>query len=263
MGAVLGWTFRESGRVAAPPAPEPARHEWVQTGPLPDAGAGRPDPGGERRDRGGGRRDRGGERLGWGSARLTVSDAASLVRVETAALPGLLYRVSSAPDAGVAPVVVRRGERVAVRLRATGSDGLDEVRIVLNRDVRWDIRLPAGAGEQRLNLRGGRVSRVVLGASGLAEMWLPDPAGTVPVTFAGGVGTVVVTAGTPAPFRIVLDGGAGEVDTPWITTNGTPGGAILQEAGWRRTADRYAVRAADGLGSVILRRHLPVRHRRG
>ncbi|MFC3990204.1 hypothetical protein [Actinoplanes siamensis] len=192
---------------------------------------------------------------------LTVHDAASRIQVRTATLPGLLYRVSSAPDAGVAPVVTRRGGRVEVRLRATGSDGLDEVRIVLNRDLRWDLRLPAGAGEQQLDLRGGRVGRIDLGACGLAEVRLPEPAGTVPVTFTGGVGAVVLAADTSAPFRIRLDGGAGAVVTPWTTSNGTPMGAVLQEDGWHRAADRYEVRAAAGTGSVLLRRNVRARPR--
>lgn len=205
---------------------------------------------------------------------LTVADAASRVQVRTAVLPGLLYRVSSAPDAGVAPVVTRSGGRVTVRLRATGSDGLDEVRIVLNRDVRWDIRLPAGAGEQQLNLRDGRVSRVELGASGLAEIWLPEPGGTMPVTFTGGVGSAILTVGPvcgafscrrrvrpPAPFRIRLDRGAGSVVTPWLMNNGTPAGGVLQEDGWRRAADRYEVHAAAGMGSVTVRRSVPARPR--
>jgi hypothetical protein len=228
-------------------APAPPVTERVQSGPLLD-------------------------RTG---AWLTVTDAASRVQVRTASLPGLLYRVSAAPDAGVAPVVTRRGGRVAVSLRATGSDGLDEVRIVLNREVRWDIRLPAGAGEQQLNLRDGRVSRVELGASGLAEIGLPEPEGTMPVTFTGGVGTAILTAGAgracaipcrrrvrpAAPFRIRLDRGAGSVVTPWVMSNGTPAGEVLQEDGWRRAADRYEVRAAAGMGGVILRRNGPARDR--
>lgn len=185
---------------------------------------------------------------------LTVGDAASRVQVRFAALPGQLYRITTAPDAGVAPVVFRRGGRVVVRLRVTDGDGLDELRIVLNRDVRWDIRLPAGAGEQQLNLRHGRVNRVVLGASGLAELTLPDPVGTVPVTFAGGVGAAVVTARGGAPFRIRFDQGAGSVVTPWTANNGTPAGTVLREPGFRRAADRYAIRVRAGMGDMILRR---------
>ncbi|MEU4558090.1 hypothetical protein AB0F72_06865 [Actinoplanes sp. NPDC023936] len=188
---------------------------------------------------------------------LTVGDAASRVRVQFAPLPGQLYRITTGPDAGVAPVVFRRGGRVVVRLRVTDGEGLDELRIVLNRDVRWDIRLPAGAGEQQLNLRHGRVRRVVLGSSGLAELSLPDPVGTVPVTFTGGVGSAVVTARTEAPFRIRFDQGAGSVVTPWTANNGTPAGTVLREPGYRRAADRYAIRVRSGLGDMTLRRRDP------
>ncbi|MBG0568259.1 hypothetical protein [Actinoplanes aureus] len=192
---------------------------------------------------------------GW----LTLGDAASRVRVYLATLPGLLYRISTGPDSGVAPVVKRRGGRVVVRLRGTDGEGLDEVRIVLNRDVRWDIRLPAGAGEQQLHLRDGRVGRIDLGASGLAELWLPDPAGTVPVTFIGGTGTALVTAATAAPFKIRFDRGAGSVRTPWSVNNGTAAGTVLRERGFAWTPDRYLIRAKDGLGRLIL--HRPVQRR--
>ncbi|GLW34763.1 hypothetical protein Areg01_77000 [Actinoplanes regularis] len=234
VGAVLAGSSRSSGPPPDPaPRPAPSASERVLTGPL----------------------------LNRTGAWLTVSDAASRVRVQTATLPGLLYRVSSAPGSGVAPVVVRRGGRVAVHLRATEGNGIDEVRIVLNRDVRWDIRLPAGAGEQQLDLCDGRVSRVDLGASGLAEVSLPDPDGTVSVTFTGGVGTAILATRTGAPFRIHLDQGAGAVLTPWVMNNGTPTGAVFQEAGWPLAADRYVVRAVAGMGSVVLRRSGPARPR--
>ncbi|WP_328460240.1 hypothetical protein OHA21_29285 [Actinoplanes sp. NBC_00393] len=187
-------------------------------------------------------------------ASFTLGDAASRVRVQLATLPGLLYRISTAPDSGVAPVVRRQGGRVVVRLRETGWDGPNEVRVVLNRDVRWGIRLPAGAGEQQLHLRNGRISRVDLGASGLAELWLPDPVGTVPVRFLGGTGTALLTAETAAPFRIRFDEGAGSVRTPWSANNGTAAGTVLRERGFARAPDRYLIRAERGLGRLILRR---------
>ncbi|MEU4419760.1 hypothetical protein AB0F81_03990 [Actinoplanes sp. NPDC024001] len=185
---------------------------------------------------------------------LTLGDAASRVRVQLASLPGQLYRISTGPDSGVAPVVNRRGGRILVRLRGTGADGPDEVRIVLNRHVRWDIRLPAGAGEQQLNLRNGRVNRIDLGASGLAEVWLPDPAGTVPVTFTGGTGTAVLTADTTAPFKIRFTEGAGSVKTPWAANNGTAAGTVLRERGYAHAANRYQIRSEGGVGQLILRR---------
>ncbi|MGX6601088.1 hypothetical protein ACWKSP_02975 [Micromonosporaceae bacterium Da 78-11] len=186
-----------------------------------------------------------------------MSDAASRVEVVLASMPGLLYRISTPADSGLTPRVSGVGGRIRASLRPSGGDGPDEVRIVLNRAVRWDIRLPAGAGEQQLNLTGGRISRVDLGASGLVEMRLPAPAGTVPVTFTAGVGSVVMTAAPNAPLRIQLDAGAGAVVTPWAVSAATDPGSILVTPAWRTARDRYAIVARGGLGSFTLRRSGP------
>ena len=103
-------------------------------------------------------------------AYLIVRDAASRVEVRLAELPGLLYRISTPADSGLAPRVTGGAGRVRLGLRPTGDDGPDTVTILLNRAVRWDIRLPAGAGEQRLDLAGGSVARVDLGSSGLLDI---------------------------------------------------------------------------------------------
>lgn len=159
-------------------------------------------------------------------AYLTVSDAASRVRIVLAGLPGLLYRISTPAGSGLAPRVTGRGGRISAALLPTGADGPDEVRIVLNREVRWDIRLPAGAGEQQLDLARGRITRLDLGASGLIELRLPYPTGTVPVTFLDDVGTVSVTA--PVGFRL----------HPPVRPS---------------ARDRYAVRARSAVGSLVVR----------
>ena len=191
--------------------------------------------------------------MGRTGAFLTVGDAASRIQIVLAALPGLLYRISTPAGSGLAPIVTGRGGRVRAALRPTGADGPHEVRIVLNRDVRWDIRLPAGAGEQRLDLARGRITRVDLGASGLIEMRLPHPVGTVPLTFAGGVGTLVVTVPATAPLRLRLDAGAGAARTPW-TTGEVPAGTVLGPPVRRTAVDRYAVRARADIGLLTLRR---------
>ena len=185
-------------------------------------------------------------------AYLTVRDAASRVRVVLAVLPGLLYRISTPAGSGLAPRVSGGGGRVQAVLLPTGGDGPDEVHIVLNRNVRWDIRLPAGAGEQQLDLRRGRVSRLELGASGLVEMSLPAPAGHVPVALAGGVGSLLLSAAPGTPLRIGLAGGAGAADTPWSAGLATPPGTVWQTEGWRLARDRYAIRACCTVGAVTL-----------
>ena len=208
-------------RTAAPPAAD--RPDHVAAGPLLD-------------------------RTG---AYLTVADAASRVQVTMATLPGLLYRVSTPGDSGLAPRVTSEKGNVRVRLLPTGADGPDEVRIVLNRDVRWSIALPAGAGEQELDLRRSRLTRVDLGASGLVEMRLPAPAGTVPITLGGAVGSVVLSG---APIRLELDKGAGVAALPW--TSGSQAinpSAVVQTPGWIKTSNRYAVTAHAGIGTLTVR----------
>ncbi|MEV4343882.1 hypothetical protein AB0J83_05330 [Actinoplanes sp. NPDC049596] len=171
-----------------------------------------------------------------------------------ASLPGMLYRVSTPPGAGLAPQVSVAGTAVRARLRPTGTDGPHEVRIVLNRDVRWGIRLPAGAGEQQLDLARGRITRVELGASGLIELRLPEPAGTVPVTLAGGVGTLSVTMPARTALRIGLDRGAGSATTPWTVAEALPAGTYLGPAIWPAARHRYALRARQGIGFLTVRR---------
>ncbi|WP_307873148.1 hypothetical protein [Paractinoplanes ovalisporus] len=170
-------------------------------------------------------------------------------------IPGLLYRISTPADAGLTPLVTRSGGRLRVALRPSGAGGPDEVRIVLNRAVRWELRLPAGAGEQRLDLTRGRISRLVLGASGLVELRLPDPYGTVPLIFTGGVGTLAVTAPPGVPLRLRLAGGAGSALTPWTADEQIPPATTLGPAVWPTARNRYALRARAAIGILALRRN--------
>lgn len=186
-------------------------------------------------------------------AHLVLRDAASRVDVRLATLPGLLYRISTPADSGLAPRVTGADGRLRLRLQATGDDGPDTVTILLNRTVRWDIRLPAGAGELHLNLAGGSVARLDLGSSGLVQLALPRPIGTVPVTLRGGAGTLSLAVPPDAPVRFRLYRGAGSVDTPWAANNGTLLGAVLADPRWPTAPDRYAVYARGGIGTLTLR----------
>jgi hypothetical protein len=159
-------------------------------------------------------------------AYLTVRDAASTVHVRLADLPGLLYRISTPADGGLAARVTGPAGRVRLGLRANGDLGPDAVTIELNRAVRWDIRLPAGAGELHLDLRRGGVTRVDLGASGLAELTLSRPRGIVPITLTDAVGSLRLAA---------------------------PRGTAVQLPERARTeADRYVITARAGVGNVTL-----------
>jgi hypothetical protein len=186
--------------------------------------------------------------LGRTGAHLTVRDAASRIQVTMATLPGLLYRITTPAGAGLAPVATVRDGRAEVRFRPTGGDGPDDVRIVLNRDVRWELGLPAGAGETDLDLAAGQITRLTAGGSGLVEASLPTPAGTLPVIF-GDVGSAIVNVPPgPARMRLSMPSGPGAVDTPW--------GPTLIEPGWAGATQRYAVSFRSGPGRLTVRRSL-------
>lgn len=195
--------------------------------------------------------------LGRSGAYLTVSDAASRVEISTATLPGLLYRITTPADSGLTPTAAVRDGRAEVRFRPTGADGPDNVRIVLNRDVRWDLGLPAGAGETALDLTAGRLARLTTGGSGLVEATLPAPVGTVPVSFGDSVGSAIISLPAPAPARFVLGGGAGAVDTPWAERAAMPAGSVLAEPGWPNAPTRYAITFRGGVGRLTVRRSVP------
>ena len=184
---------------------------------------------------------------------LIVRDAASRVEVRLTDLPGLLYRISTPADSGLAPAVSGTHGRVTLGLRPTGADGPDSVEILLNRAVRWDIRLPAGAGEQHLDLTRGSLDRLELGSgTGLVSVRLPPPRGTVPITVAGGVGEVAVAIPPGTPLRLRLRGGAGLVAVPWTGRSRAAAGALLAPVGWGTAPHRYAVTVASEVGSVTV-----------
>jgi hypothetical protein len=190
-------------------------------------------------------------------AALLVTDAASRIRVVTATLPGLLYRISTPAGSGLAPSAGERSGLVVARLRPVGGNGPDEALIVLNRDVDWDIRTPAGAGEQFLDLAAARVSRVEAGTSGLVEMRLPVPDGPLPITIAG-AGTVSLAVPAGVPMRLRLERGAHEAITPWTAGGAVvPPRTVLQPPQWRTARDRYAVLARSEVGVLTLRRFRP------
>ena len=186
-------------------------------------------------------------------ASLTVGDAASRLEVRAVDLPGLLYRITTPAEAGLAPRVTGTAGRVDVGLRPTGADGPDVVSIELNRVVRWVVRLPAGAGEQHLDLDDGRIAGLELGAAGLIDLRLPRPVGTVPVTFTDGTGSVEITAPRGTGVRVRLRAGAGSVASGWAANDGSPPGTVLTSPGWTTARDRYAIDARASVGALTLR----------
>ena len=235
--------------------------------PVPGGGGPRPDARGAGPDRLPHQLDgslRGSDGAGLRGAALIVSHAAARVNVRTTDLPGLLYRITTPAGSGLAPQVTGGDGVVRLGLRPTGDDGPDTVDILLNRTVRWRIRLSAGGGEQHLDLSTGRIRRVDLGAGvGLIRMRLPRPLGVVPIRLTGSVGSAQIDLPRAVPMRMRLVAGASAVSVPAagqrrIAGSGrsprgaVPAGTVLTSPG-RGAAGRYRVDTLGPIDEVTVR----------
>jgi uncharacterized protein YceK len=186
-------------------------------------------------------------------AHLTLGSAAAAVDLRLAALPGLLYRIRTPGDSGLAPRVIGRPGFVDLRLAPTGDDGPDRVHILLNRDVVWQIRMTAGAGEQHLDLTGGRFSGLVLGGSaGLVRLRLPRPTGTSRIRLIGPVGALEVVVAPRVPVRVRLAGAGTAARVPWPVRTPTREGAVLTAPAWPTATDRYVIDSRSTLGELTV-----------
>lgn len=175
------------------------------------------------------------------------------VRGGTAA--GDLYRISTPRGGGTVPQVERRGTRIALRLVPSGRNGPDEVDILLNRRVAWDLRLTGGAAVRVVDASGfGLRGLAVSTGSTRTELSLPKPAGRVPIRLAGGVDTLSVRLPAGVHARVVIGEGAGRVVIDGRIRDGVAAGRLLGTVGWQRSKRRYDIELQAGASTVTVRR---------
>jgi hypothetical protein len=186
------------------------------------------------------------------AATLSLRDAASRVDIRLVTLSDQLYRISTPADSGLAPRVTGPPGGVRLALAPTGADGPDTVEILLNRAVRWDLRLPAGAGEQHLDLGAGTLRQMALGSgAGLVRIRLPRPVGPVPITVTGSVGDLVVSVPRATAVRLRLRGGAASVTLPGSAAAPAGPDSVMTSGG--TPARRYSLDLESPAGTVIIR----------
>jgi hypothetical protein len=186
------------------------------------------------------------------AAQLDVVSGATSVTVRIADLGAELARASTPDDSEVAPVVDRDGALVRVSLVSTGLAGPADLTVLLDRQVRWRVRLSGGATSEVLDLRGGRVDGVDLAAgANRIELTLPTPRGAVPVRMSGGASafTVHLPAGVATGVRV--GGGAASVVVDGVRKTGLAGGTTVTSSA---AVDRYDIDAAAGVSSLVVDR---------
>jgi hypothetical protein len=187
------------------------------------------------------------------AATVDLVSGATTVTVRAADLGGADRLRALTPDgAGVAPVLDTDGDTVRVHLVRTGEPGPAEVTVLLDRRVRWQVRMSGGATSELLDLRSARLSGVDLAAGAARiELVLPVPDRAVPITMAGGATefTLHVPRGVAAAVRI--GGGAASTEVDGVRRTGLAAGTVLATA---TATNRYDVDAIAGVSTLMLMR---------
>jgi hypothetical protein len=195
-----------------------------------------------------------GDRNGRRTAELDVVSGASTVLVTAGTRFDQLYEAATPPDADVAPVTVVNGDVVQLSLASVDRHGPSSVRISLDADVDWRIRLDGGAVVETVDMAGGRLSGLDFGAGSTSiDATLPTPAGTVPVTMSGGASTMRVHLPDGVPAQVRFAGGAGSATVDGRSRSGIAGGTVVTVADWTGSANRYDIDAA-GVATLTLDR---------
>ncbi|MBV1852783.1 hypothetical protein [Catellatospora tritici] len=189
------------------------------------------------------------------TAALTVVSGATTVTVRAADLGDDLFRVSTPEDSGISPDMIESGGRHQLHLSSTGDHGPAVVEVLLNEQVRWDLRFSGGATETLVDMGTGRLGGLDFTAgSSRIEAVLPRPEGTRTVRMAGGASDFLVRAPQGVPVRVSAGGGAADVTVDGQRRSGVAGGSVFAPPGWDTAADRYDVDAVAGVSSLTVTR---------
>lgn len=187
------------------------------------------------------------------AATVDLVSGATTVTVRSADLPGTdRLQALTSDAAGDAPVLETDGDTVSVHLVQTGEPGPSEVTVLLDRRVRWQVRMSGGATSELLDLRSSRLSGVDLTAGAARiELVLPVPDRAVPVTMAGGATEFTLNVPRGVATAVRVGGGAGNTEVDGVRRTGLAAGTVLATA---TAADRYDVDATAGVSTLTLRR---------
>ncbi|MEU4715978.1 hypothetical protein AB0F73_20325 [Micromonospora purpureochromogenes] len=186
-------------------------------------------------------------------ATFELADGVSAFRLRTAELGDELYRISSPGDSGVVPRPEVLGDRVRLRLAASGRSGTGSVDVVLNSRLVWRLRLVGGVSAHQLDLGQARLAGVdLVGGASRIDLSLPPTVGTLTVRMTGGVSQFTIRApGTP-PVRVRAASGAGGVTVYDDRHDGLAVGETVSSANWDRSVDRIYVDLVGGANRVTI-----------
>jgi len=185
--------------------------------------------------------------------RLAFTHGAADVLIRAGAADGELYR---ATFEGPAPDVTVQGGAVTIsqkrRFRPFDWRGRS-CEVALNPGIPWTVSLKGGMAKLSADLRGLRLTSLdITGGASHVEVWLPAPAGLVPVRLAGGASHVALHRPAGAALRFALGGGASQFAFDEQKLGALGGKNVFATPGFAAAADRYEVRFSGGASEVTV-----------
>jgi hypothetical protein len=156
---------------------------------------------------------------------------------------------------GPTPAVSRVGSDVLIEYPRFMLFGWTRARarIALNPIVPWRIEIRRGVSDLAADLRQLDLLGVeVVGGISQAELWLPQPHGTILIHVSGGVSHLRIHRPASVPARIQIRGGASKLgfDRQYL---GAIGGPIeLETPDYATAADRYELDIRGGASRVTV-----------
>ena len=194
-------------------------------------------------------------------AALKITGGTSVLHVSVANLHGALLRASTPDGAPVRPVLSGSAPIVlSLAGGGTTSAGSTDyaVTVVLSSSVAWSLDFAAGTQRTEADLRGGRVGGIAVTAgSGILDVSLPRPSGTLPFLLAGGVSQFLISLPGGVPARVSVGGGASYVSTGSQDLTGVAGGTVLTPPGWATATSRLDIDATSGFSRLTVSRWNP------
>jgi DNA-binding MarR family transcriptional regulator len=167
---------------------------------------------------------------------------------------GLLYRIR---HEGPAPRVRLEGgqlqveyQRSALRMLAFGKHALQ---IDLNERLPWQLRFKGGANKLSANLRQLKLKSVeLLGGATHTSFELPPVSEIVPLRIGGGVQHVSIRRPKQTPLRIVIEGGASQLQIDTLELGAVGGRVHWQTPDFESSSLGYDVLIGGGASHLSI-----------
>jgi DNA-binding MarR family transcriptional regulator len=187
------------------------------------------------------------------AGRLEFTKGAAMVTLRGDPSLTELYR---ATFEGPAPEIAVSGGIVTVqqRRRFRPFDWRKQsAEFALAATIPWDISMRGGMWKLVADLRELRVTSLeVAGGASDIEIFLPAPAGIVPVRISGGASEVMVHRPRRSEARAEVSGGASSLVFDGQRLGAVGGRTVLSSGGFAEAIDRYEIRFTGGASKVTV-----------